>query len=338
MSAPIEYLNAKLRGRRSKLYEGERLRELAGAENLERLCGVLYPGEDITKCTDLERRIRRDCIDELLSLLPFLTGRAGCLYYALLERFRVENLKLILRYALSERKPEGGDVELLELPPKLSLPVKRLLSISNAADFVANIEDKTIRSGAAAGLPLYEKTQNKAFIEMGLDRGYWKGVHDALGRLPAWEREECLPPLENEAFSLRLLCVLRAARIYELEWADVEPVLGSSWHKPSPATLRRVHQDPSPESVLKNVSHLSRLGLSSHDLQSIPKLEESLWKATVDIANRQYYRCMDSPAILVSYFYLKRAEAKRLAGLAEMLRYGAQRREIAEFLGVDASG
>jgi len=338
MAAPIEYLNAKLRGKRSGLYEGERLRQLAGAENLERLCGFLHPGEDIAKCTDLERRIRRDCIEELASLLPFLAGRAAYLYYALLERFRVENLKLILRCVLSDREPERTDAGLLELPPKLSLPVKRLLSSSNAADFVANIEDKTIRSGAAAAMPLYEKTQSKAFIEMGLDRGYWEGVYDALDRLPAWEREECLPPLENEAFSLRLLCVLRAARIYKLEWPDVEPVLAPSWNQPSLATLRRVHQDPSPESVFKNVSHLSRLGLNSHDLQSIPELEESLWKATVDIANRQYYRCLDSPAILVSYFYLKRAEAKRLTGLAEMLRYGAQRREIAEFLGVDASG
>ena len=319
------------------MYEGARLRQPAGAADVERLASLLCPGEGITECLGLERRLRRDLVEELASVLPFLEGRTARFYHALLKRFQVEELKVILRCLLSELDREEARAGLVDLPAGLGLPVEGLLSSSDVSHFVASIEDEAIGSGARAAMPLYEKTRSKAFIEMGLDGGYWTGVCAALDGLPAWARRACGPPLDNEAFSVRLLCVLRAARVYELEWADVEPLLPPWRDRPSVAALRRVHQDPSPQSVLKNVPRLARLGLSSGDLQSIPELEEALWQATVDIANRQYYGCVDSPAVLVSYFYLRRAEARKLAGIGQLLRYGADRGQIAEFLGVDGN-
>ena len=90
---PAEFVTANLRGRRSRLYEGERLRELARLGSVADLAWRLFPRHELPDPFALERRLRSACTAELASVATYLKGRLRGVYCALLDRYAVENLK-----------------------------------------------------------------------------------------------------------------------------------------------------------------------------------------------------------------------------------------------------
>ena len=74
--------------------------------------------------------------------------------------------------------------------------------------------------------------------------------------------------------------------------------------------------------------------VSADEPPDLGRLEEALWHGAVRLANRQYYEMPAGPAVLVSYFYLKREELRHLLALTQMLRYGEGEAQIVEYLGV----
>ena len=92
---PGEFLWAKLRGRRSRLFEGERLRDLAREPSLRDLALRLYPRERVDGRADLERVVLGRCVAELARLGRYVAGARSQFYRRLLERYAVENLKVL---------------------------------------------------------------------------------------------------------------------------------------------------------------------------------------------------------------------------------------------------
>ncbi|MCK4376342.1 MAG: hypothetical protein KAX19_13480, partial [Candidatus Brocadiae bacterium] len=71
---PFEFVNARLRGRRSRFYEGARLRELTRERTVEELAWRLFPGEEVSDPSALERRMLSACAAELHSVTAYLAG------------------------------------------------------------------------------------------------------------------------------------------------------------------------------------------------------------------------------------------------------------------------
>jgi len=329
---PFEFLNAKLRGRRARLYEGNRLRDLTDLDNIQDLAYELFPGEDLATQMDLERHLTAECARELGRFAPYLTGAYGALYDALLSGFAVENLKVLLRLLGREDARLLADRHTVPLPSRLELPVDGLLSSRGEEEFAARIPLPTVRSAVQDALGLSEETGRGAFLEMAMDRGRWDAVGAALDGLPGAVRDACLPPIASESDALRLVGVLRAAIAYEIPWERLEPVLPRGPGRLSTATLRQVHSRPDPETILAALPVLTHLLPGPAQAGPPGVVEEVLWRQTVHEANRQYYGHLSGPAILVSYYYLKRNELRSLTTLAQMVRTGARRRDILERL------
>jgi vacuolar-type H+-ATPase subunit C/Vma6 len=312
------------------MYEGDRLDELSRVGTVRELGMELYPRRDFRDQFQLERHMAADCAAELASFLPYLSGALGQLYEALVHSFPLENLKTLLRLVLSGSDQEPEEL-LIEMPEELALPVQDLARAQSAAEFVERVPLPRVKSCAWNVLPYYAEDQNAALIEMAFDQGYWLDVQDALGKLGG-KRKKIARPVQLEFDTVRLVSVLRAARVYDMSWNRVRRVMPEGWGKLSMQDLQDLHQDPDPRNVADRMPWLGPLSPPSGVLRDEGRLEDLLWHRIVQLSNRQWYRRMEGPAAIVSYYYLKREELRHLLSLTQMLRLKRSTREIAEYL------
>ena len=327
---PEEFLYAKLHGRRSRLYEGDRLRELAAEASLEDLALRLFPQARRADRAEFERQVMASCVAELASLARFLVGARYAFYMRLLGRYPIENLKVLLRLLGSEEDPAG---HLVELPAGLALPVEKLTGAGDARQFLEAIPMSRVRRCALQALPAYEEGGKKAWLEMAFDRGYWLGVRDGLGRLSASERPECARPVRRELDAMRLLATLRAAAVYGLSWDEWRPFVPAGGGRVGEQALRDIHARPELSYVAERLPGLWAT-VAPMEPQDIGELEEALWRQVVRAADHQFYASSGALGVMVGYFYLKRDEMRHLLGLAQMLRYGKAADEILDYLGL----
>jgi len=327
---PGEFLWAKLRGRRSRLFEGERLRDLAREPSLRELALRLYPRERVDGRADLERVVLGRCVAELARLGRYVAGARGRFYRRLLERYAVENLKVLLRLLGSEQEPSA---HVVPLPRELELPVETLAACPGVEEFVGAVPLSHVQRCAAAALPAYAETGNRAYLEMAFDKGYWLGVWDGLGRLSASGARQCVGPIRVEFDAMRLLATLRAGAVYGLSWEQWAPLLPAGPGRLNEAALRDVHARPELDYVAERLPGMGP-ALVEAGPQDIGGLEEVLWRRVVQAADRQFHSASAAVALLVSYFYLKRHEMRHLLGLAQMLRYGRPPDEVVDYLGL----
>jgi len=331
----FDFLNAKLRGRRSFLYEGDRLRELAELPGLQELAWHLYPRQDIRDVFELERRMLGSCVRELAWVLLYLHGAFEALYRSLLDRYAVENLKVLLRLFVRKDEAAAPADYLMDLPPELALPVEELLASADVEEFLRRLPSGPVRACAENALPLYRETGRRAFLEMAFDCGYWQAVQEAVGRLSAAEQSQCSAPILAERDAMRLLCALRAGGVYDISWDEFRAVLPGGRGGLGVGTLREVYEHPELGFALQRVPGLAdavERHRPAEQVQQIGDLEDVLWHEVIRLARRQYYALPVGPAVVVSYFYFKREELRHLLALAQMLRVGRSPTEIAERL------
>ena len=323
---PLEFVNAKLRGRRHRLYEGDRLRVLSQCASVEELAGRLYPRQTVAGRLGLERLLRERCISELTFVLGYLSGTLEQVLSAMLRRFQVDAIVALLRLLAGGEEEAEPERYVAGLPPRFAVSAADLLGSGGVEEFVEKLP--VYSPQAAASIDLYRQTGSIAFTEMALQRACWTDIMHACDRLAARWRMTCLGPVLCEIDSARLLAVLRAARNYRLRWEQIEPFLpergplkdAAGGFNISNATLRELHKDPS-ESRLASALPASRQTGVAEDIVAI---EETLWKRTMSEAERLFYSTMEGPAVMVGYYYLRRNELKELTGLAEAVHYGRE--------------
>lgn len=309
-----DFLDAKVRGRRGAMWRTEDLHGLAAIGSVRELAARLYPRTDIQDHFHLERRMLAACVAELASFLPYLSGAGEELYAALLDRYPIENLKVLLRL-LGGRDGQRAEELLVELPAALALPAGPFIESGDVEAFVEQIPFPTVRKCARETLPLYTETGCKAFLEMAFDRGYWMRVRDA--------RQRWSGPVAAECEAARLLATLRAARVYDLPWERIRALLPP----PGPGgleggALAQIHADPSAGNLIRLLPWLERLADGPDELEDTGRLEERLWHRAVRLADRQYYMTFDGYGALIGYYYLKREELRHLLSITQMLRSG----------------
>ena len=330
LAVPFDFLNAMLRGRRRLIYEGERLAALKTARDVQELAQTLYPREVIGGRLGLERRLREDCIRELAATAHYLPPVAFDFYVPLLRRFQVDAIQVLLRLVAGGCEEAAMEQYVPDLPAPLALPTAELIHSTGLEQLCERLP-REFRSAARRVLGLTQRAGSAAFIEMAVERVYWLRATQALAGLPPRWRTECSGPVLSELRTVRLLAVLRAARNYRIEWAELAPVLPACHGRLksedargiSAVQLRTLYEDPSPA----HVAEAARPPGGAAAAADLTELEEAGWADTRRLANRLYYGKMQGPAVLTSYFYLRRAELKDLAKLVESVHYASRARK-----------
>ncbi len=342
----FDFLSAYLRGRRSRLYEGDALQRLGELPGLTELAHELFPRQEVRGQSDLERLLTAACAGDLAAVSRFVAGPCGVLYLALVDRFRVENAKVLLRLLGTDEAPTAAGELLTPLPGRWALDADELLASSGPGEFLSRLPFAATAGRAVEQMVRDGEPESRAAVEMAIDAGYWRRVTAALDRLTPWDLAACAAPIVAELAAVRLVAVLRAARNYGIAWDVLAPLLPAGRGVVSDGDLRAIHQHPEPATVLARVPRLSEAfpapeaeRAQAFGVDFVGRVEDALWESTMAAADRQYYSPpggLFGPATLVSYYYLKRQELRSLVEVAQLLRRGAGRERIRERLQAQA--
>ncbi len=325
-SVPTEFLQAKLRGRRRRLYEGGRLEELAHCTSVKELWNDLYPRRKGTGRVALQRQVRKDRIADLCSILHLLSPDLSSFYTALVRRFQLDNILVLMRLFAGGREELDPESFVPDLPERIDISARNLLQARNLEDFLSQLPSDLTRT-AFDTLDLYRSEETTAFTEMALEREWWSLILDQLGELSGQARQECSPPILFELNSARLLTTLRAGRSYHIQWDTLQPFLPPSppqesekrQNRLAQSTLEELFESPAPDTIRAHVSWVEE-----ETAEDLVELENATWARTVKIADRIYHTLLDGPSILVAYFYLKRNEIQNIIETIESVYYTRQ--------------
>jgi len=328
----FDFINAKLRGMHSRLFEGGRLLSLCDVRHLGDLARRLYPDRAVPDSAALEREFLRDHLAGLEVVRKYLRGRVHDLFAWLMRRYQVENLKIVFRCFAGGQRLGRPDPYLTPTPPWLALPADEMMAARDLRAFIAQIpvrdirvQSERLRKGAA-------EPPGDFFVEMGFDRGYFLRLVALQARLGPGFRDGILRMIRFDLDCHNLMSVLRARLNYGIGFDEMRPFLPlvrTGLSKRQLASMAAAQDfsaamDRVPPSLLP--PHARAAVGDLHGLQT------ALLMRQYRLANRCYYGATLDSAAVVAYYYLKRVELANLTRMAESLRYGMAREEIEQRL------
>ncbi|MBI1870941.1 MAG: V-type ATPase subunit [Chlamydiae bacterium] len=193
-SSDYSYLNARVRGMKSALFQNSDFQELIRSKNLQEAVEILKnkhlasylnnPSHEIS-LERVEEALRRDLCQITQTLLNSLEGRPKILFETLLLFWDMEAIKTVLRGKFSERDP---DEILSSTFPVGRLNEALLKELSGAANVRSVIEIlitwKSIFSKSLGKvLSQFEETQNLFILESTLEKDFLNQINQTLQHL-----------------------------------------------------------------------------------------------------------------------------------------------------------
>lgn len=323
--AGLDYGNARVRARRTRLLRRADYAELLGAGDVDRLTGLLADteyGPEMERVLPLMRGVRR--VDAGVS--AHLAGELDevCSFYeeptrsrlgVVLGRWDVRNLVSLVR-ALSRRV---GDLQpaLAAMVPTSRLNRSMLGELASQRGVRPMVDllvswrrpSPEIALSALHAIPEFERTGETATIEAAVQRGFAREVDQVRAFAPA-------DPLSGQLMAERISTQLLIALRLREAWQDREPLPESPWTvDPGPA-VRGLVEASDVEAAIGVVGGLppgfdrALAGWLSH--RDLTRLADDLDRALVEIARDGLSADPLGIGVPVAYAWELEAEARNL--------------------------
>ncbi|HPD14820.1 MAG TPA: V-type ATPase subunit [Planctomycetota bacterium] len=320
LSGDFDYIQAKVHGLRSRVYELDRLDALCDLRTVAQLWHRLYPEADAQGHHELQRRLLADHVAELASVQPHLPEPLGPLYAWMMRRFQVENLKVILRAWKAHEPPERVLPFLAPLRGGLALEAAPLLRAADLASFVLGIPEPQLRAAALEAAPQHAEAGETFFVEAALDAAYYTRLLSLAAELPALHRRTCEPLVRLEAAIYNTLAIFRLKLNYHLAQEKARAFLAQgALHL---VQVERLFDYPDFRDMLAHVPRELVRPEDAARLFAIADLERAVWERLLRVANRQFYRSVGDLGLVVAFYTVKRVELANLIRVIEGVRYG----------------
>ena len=318
----LDYLTARLHGRRSRLAETGRLDSLCGIRSLPELASVLCPKLELPALGDLQRRLSQELVQEVSSWLPSVAGAGGDLVGWCLARFQIENIKVLLRKFSSPTPLEAPEGYLVSLPQNLALDAKSLLAAGSLGEFVRLLPPGPPRRSLRQALEIYREPR-PFFLEGALDRGYFQELL-ARARLVTGEDQQLIQEVVlQEIDGFHLLLAARGKFDYQLAPELLLPlhVKGGGIPREQFAAMLAA-ADITAVARLAQGHGIDGLGSEAGLGDGSPTIDASglevlVWKRFWRLSNRAFRRSHLGLGAVVGYLGLKRVEIANLITLSE---------------------
>jgi vacuolar-type H+-ATPase subunit C/Vma6 len=323
----LDYLAARLHGRRGRMAEGERLAAFCGLRSVQALAREVVPGTNVGSAAALQRTLVQRLAGEIGFLAPQLGRSAGALLHWMLGRFHVENLKLCLRALLTGAPLSAAQPYLIPLPSMWKPSVQSLWSVKSLNELVRILPGSLLRRSVEKGLSVQTDSPRPFFIEAALDQAYLSELLVRADRLPGEDRQLVRPLATQEADTFQLLLVARGRFLYGLESQSLVSfhVRGAAispdrWRAMlAEASLRTAAEHAVGKAFDRLPSESGGKGDAAGQLDPAA-LEVVAQERLVRLANRAFRRSHMGVAAVVAYVTLRRAEVANLITLSEGLR------------------
>lgn len=318
----LDYLAARLHGRRGGMAEAERLDALCHIRTVNELARQLFPQTQIASSRELQRHLIQQTLAELSELAATLKGPGGAMLQWLRVRYQMENLKVMTRGVVNQLPPEQVVPDLITLPPDLVLPLEYqkpaegddplelLLAMTPAGPLLDGI------------MPLerwFRERPRPFLLELALDRAYLAELLRLASALPPEDATAIRPLLRHEADGFNLQLALRGAHHYRL---PLELLLalylpGASWNS---ATFEQLLQMADETALIAAATPL--LGKGQRPPKSAAGFEVRYRERWLQLANLHFRQRHMRLGAVIAFATLRRIELANLITLSEGLRLG----------------
>ena len=315
----LDFIAARLHGRRSRLAEAERLDELCRIRTVPELARVLFPESRFLTATPLQRVLVLDQVEEISTIASKIGGSSGRFLDWLRMRFRVENVKVLVRGFSSGMALRDLQPHLVPLPDDLALNPEVLAGAGTIEAFAAVLDPEPLRAGLERAVEPYNKRPRPFFPEAGLDHGYLTELLARARALPRAHRDDVLGIARQEADTFHLALVARGRFSYDL----------------APDTLHRFHvrgtrisgqqfrQMLRAETLAEAAATAVGAAIDAMPAEGGPDaaaLETLAWNRYYRLANRTFRRSHMGLGAVVAYAAIRRIELANLITLVEGVR------------------
>jgi len=330
LTGDFDFIQAKIHGLRSRLYELERLDDLCDLRTLPQLWHRLYPEADPGDHHALERWLLRDHVATLALIRGHLPERFAPFLTWTLRRFQVENLKVVLR-AWKAREPLERVVPFLApLPDEFALRPQALLKAASLAEFLLLVPMPEFRTAGEKTAPHQVETGDTFFVETAFDAAYYRGLLAHQQRLPGDHGRSTAPLVRLEVAAYNLLCLFRVKLNYNIPYDAARLLLVRG--EPHSFRLEQLYDFPDFADMLRFVPREMLPPGGAESLRTIADLERAFWQRLLQVANRTFYRSTGDLGGIVAFATLKRVELANLMRVIEGVRYGLEPKAVREGL------
>ncbi|HWH68765.1 MAG TPA: V-type ATPase subunit [Candidatus Sulfotelmatobacter sp.] len=332
MQAPtqdLDFLTARLQGRRNQLPEAQRLDELCRLQSIAELARATGHKGELQTARDFQRQLVQDLAGELSEILGHLRGTGARLLAWMQVRFQVENLKVLLRGAYSHTPLAELQKHLVPLPRDLSVAEPTLATASSPEQFVQALPPGPLRASMERALVRMPQQPRPFFLETALDRGYFEELLARAGRIAGEDKTVIQAMAVQEVDLFHLMLVVRGKFFYGLEPERLHP-----FHLSGTGISRgRFTSMLNAPDLLAAVRYavgtvLERLPPERQSQgEAAPGIDpaavETLaWNRFRRLANRAFRRSPTGLGLVIGYVNLRRVAVANLITLSEGLQTG----------------
>ena len=324
----LDYLAARVHGRRGRMAEKERLDGLCRIDNLPDFFRAVFPETECRTIHDFQHRCVDELAAELAGLRTHISGPGGEMVGWTLVRFQIENVKVLLRACLGRIPFDEIESHLVGLPADLALDSLRLAMAESPEAFARLAPKGLVRTSLEKALEFCGNDPRSFFFEAALDCSYFQGLIIGTDRLAAQDRDIIRPMVCQEVDMFHLMLVTRGKYHY-----NVTPELLEFFHVPgtkiSRSLLLTMLRDPD-----LSVS-AGRVGGRVYDAMTADEklidgtitadaatLENLAWKRLFRLANLAFRQSHMGLGAILGFGVLRRIEVANLITISEAIRYG----------------
>jgi vacuolar-type H+-ATPase subunit C/Vma6 len=308
----LDYLAARIHGRRSQIAEAQRLDALCRLRSLEELGRAVLPGTEPRTVVGFQRQVVLGWLREMEELALRLGRPRARLIEALSSRLRVEDEKLLVRGIAAHLSRES-------LRSRLLLPIENseLDSATSLEEVALALAKLSSRDSGAASVP----PPTPFLLETTLDRHYLQELLGALHGLLPRDRAQVRPLIHQEVDHFLLMVVVRGRFLRELATELLLPchVEGAGITR---ATYSCMLSAPDLPRAAAYAVGSALDGLPPPERCEPATLEAMAWNRFQRLARRTFRESTMGFATLVAYAALRRVEVANLITLSEGIRLG----------------
>lgn len=315
----LDYLVARLHGRRGRLAEGERLDPLCRCRTVPDLACALFPGEAVQTAAQFQRRVVEDLAAEIADIAGYLREPQARLLRWMLVRFALENLKVRVRGILTGLPPAVARQHLVALPD--GLDVDLAAAASSLEEVIDRLPDVPLGQALREAAIRHRGESRPFFFETALDRAYLRELLARADRLPAGDRDAIAPLVRQEVDIFHLMLVVRGRFVNALPAEQLLPLHVAGTDIPQ-KRFAAMLGDPDVAAAAGRAAGRALDPVPASVAQD-PALVESLaWHRWLRLANAAFRASHMGFGAVVGYVAIRRMEVANLVTLSEGLRAG----------------
>ena len=333
IAGDLDYLAARLHGRRSRMAEAERLDRLCRIRSLPEFVRTVFFESELKDAAAFQRHAVLELVRELSGLIAYVPEPGASLLDWALVRFQVENIKVLMRICITKAPVVDLQRYIVPLPEDLMLDAKEMAAAESIEGFVGLIPRGLLRDHLKRSPGTRERLWAALLLRSGPGPGLFPGI-DGEDRGTLWGRSGMrqgndlpgsgyLPPDAGgpgkipvwlDAGDAAAHCMWAGTRIPLTLFAEMLSDVDL------PTTVAR---------VLGRALDQAPFGSESGDA-SQPKVvdgaavERLAWKRFLRLSNLAFRRSHMGLGAIVGYWGLRRVETANLITISEGIEKGTE--------------